>query len=368
MKTALPSPDPDPRSERVAALLAVLDSPAGVTAEDAAARGWESFQRRRRLAAPGPRRVWGLRPAWLGAAACAALVGTLGFSPAARSATVRVLSLFRVEHVAALPLDLSSVSGPAGGESTMNLVRQMLSDTVQVTVNEKNQTADSAGQAAALAGYALRLPAGFDATRFRINGAKDFQMTVDRDRAQEILSEAGLVGVDLPASLDGSTVSVRIPRAVAAMAGDCALWEKRTERNSAQPVMGPGCTVFGESPSPTVSLPPGLDMRQIAEIGLQFLGMSAGEARQYCQTIDWTSTLVVPFPRNQAVSREVTVDGVSGILLVRDPSTDPGAGAAERQQGSHYVLLWSRQGMIYSVAGAGDGSQGLALAGQLPPQ
>lgn len=342
---------PDARARWVEEQLASLDRDDSTAVHVGAA--WERWQARHALrSAPRPRRH---RLAWAGSAACLALIGALGFSSAARSATARVLALFRITQVTALPLDING-SAPLADRTTAGMIQQLVSDSLTVTRNDPNQLAATAGAATGLVGFAVRVPGGIGA-RYQVRGEKDFQMVVDRNRAQAILDSAGLVGVDLPPSLDGSTISVHLPAAVTVMMGDCSTWQAQPQNGFPSPPANGACTVLGESPSPAVNLPPGLDMQKIAEVGLQLLGMSAEEAQQYCQTIDWTSTLVVPFPRSQAQSQTVSVDGVQGILLTRTPPNGQ----------PFYVLLWSRGGMLYSIAGPGAGSQGLALAAQLPP-
>ncbi|HUX67638.1 MAG TPA: hypothetical protein VMV31_09125 [Terriglobales bacterium] len=344
-------PQDDPN---VAELMASLAPPPA--SEPDRARAWERF-RRRRLATPlPPPAPWRRRPAWVAAGAAAALVGALGFSPRARSATARMLSLFRVNQVAALPFD--AAGAPAADRSVRRMIAQLMRDEVTVTRNEPNLSAANIAQASQLAGFAVRYAPYADASAapaFRVQGGKDFQLTLDRARAQAILDAAGLGAQPLPPSLEGATIAVHLPRTVAVMYGPCAQWAAHSRGGFDAPPPTAGCTVLGEGPSPEVSLPPGLDMQQLAVLGLQLLGMTPEQAQQYCQTIDWTSTLVVPFPRGQAQSRPVAVDGVQGILLTR----------ARPGQVPHYVLLWSRQGMLYSIVGAGDGSQGLSLAGEL---
>lgn len=344
---------------QVAARFAAIAPPPAMGPEaeaEAVERAWTRLCARR--AAHATPRTWSLlaRPAWLGAAACALLVGTLGLSPAARSATARVLSLFRIQQVAALPVDLTSNS-PLANRSTASMIQRMIADELTITLNEKNQLVPSGGAAAQMAGFSLRYPLSLPAPQFFVEGAKDFTLTVDRNRAQSILDAADVTGVNLPQGLDGATMSVHIPRAVGVLYGDCARWLQRNATGLPSAPTSGACTVIGEGPSPTASLPPGLDMATIAAAGLQMTGMSASAAQQFCSTIDWTSTLVVPFPRNAANSRDVAVDGASGILLTTS--------ATARQP--QYVLLWTRGGMLYSIAGPGDGSQGLTLAAELPP-
>jgi len=334
-------------------LLAATD-PADVGGD--AARAWSRFEARRRDA-PARAHAWHLRPSWLVFGTAVALVAALGFSPRVRTATAQVLSLFRVSQVAALPFT-PLPNAPLADRTTAGMIAQMLADSATVTLNEAPQTASSADQASQLAGFSLRYAPswGSAAPAFRVQGGKDFHLVLDRARAQSILDDAGVAGVELAPNLDGAAISVHLPRGVVVMYGDCAAFAAATADGhpSSNPPVGPNCTVLGERPSPVVSLPPGLDMQQIATVGLQLLGMSPQEAQQYTSTIDWTSTLVVPFPRGQATSQQVSVDGVQGILLTR----------SRAGEGLHYVLLWSRQGMLYFVTGAGDGTQGLTLASE----
>lgn len=319
-------------------------------------RAWERFQARREsdplasLNGDGARRWSG----WLALGVGAALLGSLGFSSSVRSATAGVLALFRVDHVAALPFD--EAASPLADPTVNRMIKELQRDELKVTLNESNQNAADATQASQLAGFSVRYAPYWGAAGapgFRVQGAKAFQITVDRDRTQAVLAAAGIAD-QLPLSLDGAVVTVHLPRAVAVLYGDCSRWESSLGALPSPPVGG-GCTVLGEGPSPEVTTPPGLDMRQIAMVDLQLLGLSPAQADEYLQTIDWTSTLVVPIPEELAQQpRQVSVDGAEGLLLTRG-----------REGLGQYVLLWSRQGMLYFIAGPGDGSQGLQLAGEL---
>jgi hypothetical protein len=98
-------------------------------------------------------------------------------------------------------------------------------------------------------------------------------------------------------------------------------------------------------PSPTVTTPPDLDVAQLAQIGLQFTGMSAEEAQTFSQTVDWTSTLIVPIPRNGAVYTQVPVDGVTGYLIQRPADDAP-----------QYAVIWVKDGILYAIGGLGSNS------------
>jgi hypothetical protein len=98
-----------------------------------------------------------------------------------------------------------------------------------------------------------------------------------------------------------------------------------------------------------------VNLTKIAEIGLQLAGMSEQEAESICQTIDWTSTLVIPLPRNLSTYEEVTVDdGSKGVLI-----------HSEFRGNQRYALVWVKNGIIYSISGPGDGSEAVGLADSL---
>ncbi len=92
--------------------------------------------------------------------------------------------------------------------------------------------------------------------------------------------------------------------------------------------------------------PASLDIAKLAQIGLEFTGMTADEAAKFTSTVDWTSTLVVPIPKNAASNQQVTVDGVTGTLIER-PSDDA----------PQFALFWIKDGIIYTIGGLGSNSQ-----------
>ena len=117
----------------------------------------------------------------------------------------------------------------------------------------------------------------------------------------------------------------------------------------------PDCIIFTQMPSPVVNTPDGLDMAQLAQIGLEFSGMTKEEAAAFTATVDWTSTLVVPIPRNAATYQDVSVDGVTGKLIQHDS-----------EYAKEYMLLWVKDGMVYSITGSGsDSSSALKIAAAL---
>jgi len=85
------------------------------------------------------------------------------------------------------------------------------------------------------------------------------------------------------------------------------------------------------------------------------MGMTEEEAAQFSQNVDWTTTLVIPIPRYATTYREMPVDGVTGTLIVEDLENND----------SQYLLIWVKDGILYSLTGPGDGSSAVRIADTL---
>jgi hypothetical protein len=310
------------------------------------------------------------RFAWAAAVAAAILLMSLAF-PSARSFAQRLLSTLRIEKVQTVALDLSALDGVPSNGKVQEAISQMISDNVVVTTNEKPLPASTKQDAASLAGFPVRLPAArTDAPQFHVEGAHAFHMTVDRARLQDILDQAGRTDLILPASLDGASVSVQIPRSVGTAYGNCPQHQRNgagssssSSSQSQQPAPTPSlpsnCVFFMQAPSPLVNVPSDLNLQQLAETALQFVGMSPTQARQFCQTVDWRSTLVLPIPPSVRSYETVTVDGVQGTLMNTSNHRGPGG------SGTGYALVWVKNGIIYALFGSGDSSAAVQLANSL---
>lgn len=297
------------------------------------------------------------RFAWAGSLAAAILLISLAF-PSARSFAQRLLSTLRVEKVQTLPLDFSGFNGPRD-RVVQDAVGKMLSDDVVVTTNEKSLAASSKQEAAKLAGFPVRLPASLtEAPQFDISGAHAFHMAIDRSRLQDILDQAGRTDLILPASLDGATFSVQVPRSVHVAYGNCPHHDEENGQQppSPSPTVATNCVFLIQAPSPTVNVPENLNLQQLAETALQLTGMSPTQARQFSQTVDWRSTLVLPVPSSVQSYESVAVDGVQGTMMQTN---------VRRGNGPSYAVIWVKGGIIYALFTTGDSGSALQLANSL---
>jgi len=317
-----------------------------------------------RLFAPRWRPVWGL-------AAVALLVAILVSVNPVRSWAQRVLAMLRVQKIQVVTIDPTTLMSSSEPDShPYKLINQFIADNVVVTMDPgKPDVVSNVTRAAQLTGYPIRTIGNLGAPHsVEVNGETAFQMTINRERVATLLDEIGRSDINIPESANGALIAVHIPKTVISMYGDCPVRNRHVSSNPQSKaeamaerkmehmanMKDTNCTYLIQAPSPTVSVPPDLNMSDIAEAALELAGMSPAEAQSFCQTVDWSSTLVVPIPRNSGSYETVTVDGVEGTLITETLS-----------QGNRYSLLWIKNGVIHSLAGHGNSSDALSLAASL---
>src|ERR1700722_19027555 len=136
-------------------------------------------------AALSSRRVW---PVLI---AVAAVVGSLSI-PAVRTATLKSLQSLRMQKVQAINANFSTFVDANANPTLHQMITQMISDKVQVEVNEDDRPVPGAAAAREMAGFdVLLLGLRKDAPTLVVGGAHKVDMTVDRSRLKAIATEAG---------------------------------------------------------------------------------------------------------------------------------------------------------------------------------
>jgi hypothetical protein len=310
------------------------------------------------------------RPAW-GLAVVAVVVTILVSINPVRTWAQRVLAMLRVQKIQVVTIDPTTLMSSSEPDSRpYKLINQFVADNVVVTLDPgKPDVFSDLTRAAQSTGYPIRTIGSLGAPHsVEVNGETAFQMTFNRDRVVTLLDEIGRPDIQIPESANGVLIAVHIPKSVVSIYGDCparhkyvsshaqsegeAMAERKMERMAN--MKDTNCTYLIQAPSPTVSVPSDLNMSDIAEAALELAGMSPAEARSFCQTVDWSSTLVVPIPRNSSSYETVTVDGVEGTLITETLSEE-----------NRYSLLWIKNGVIHSLVGHGNSSDALSLAASL---
>jgi hypothetical protein len=301
------------------------------------------------------------KPYVAGAAAIVIAVVFLSL-PVGQKLVGQFFRTLRVQKVQAVNVDLSSFTDPNANPALHEMVAKMISDKVVVTVNEQDQAASDPGSAAKLAGFPVQLiNSRKDQPKLAVSGEHAINLTVDRSRLQAIFNEAGHPDLLVPQSLDGAAVAVDIPRAVQVQYGTCPTPTTATNAIASN-VTGPpaastqfsDCVRLREGPSPKVNVPPGLDVENLAQIGLEVAGMNPTQSHDFLKTVDWKSTLTMTVPRFLRSYQGVTINGTQGTLLTLAGRRGPG-----------YTLVWAKNGMVYSLVGFGDSGEAVALANSI---
>jgi hypothetical protein len=294
------------------------------------------------------------RFAWA-AAAVVILLSVAMLIPQVRAIGSSFLGLFRVEQFTIVQVDPENIEEQLGSSSNFEY---LLAEDVQFEEYGEMQEIFSKEEAAGLAGFEVRLPAPAPGDQqLIVQPGGRVSLLVDLPKVQALLDELRITELRLPAELDGVEVSLDLPVAVAAAYGTCEVTPEIMREAGEDPDRRPmvdlsECVTLTQFPSPEISAPPGLDIARIGQAFLQVLGMTPEEAAQFSQTVDWTTTLVIPVPRYGTEYQEVSVDGVEGTLIMQ----------SGRSELRHYLLVWIKNGIVYALAGPGDAQSAVELA------
>jgi len=298
------------------------------------------------------------RPIWIILVLVAAVAAGLGI-PVVRNLAMKSLQSLRMQKVQAVNADFSPYVDAGANPSLHQMVTQMISDKVQVETNEEDHTVPDVTSASQMAGFPVQLLSmRKDSPELTVGGVHKIAVAVDRARLQAIATEAGHPDLALPRSIDGTTVGVQVPRSVQVQYGTCP-GAATASKVVADNITGPSptttefsdCVRLREGPDPEVTVPSGLDVSGLAEIGLETAGMTPAQASDFLHTIDWKATLTLAVPRALRSYQGVKVDGTNGTLLSMAGRRGPG-----------YALIWAKDGRGYLLTGFGESSHAVDLA------
>jgi hypothetical protein len=284
------------------------------------------------------------RPIWTALAVITILALVFTLTPASAWAS-SFLGLFRVQNITVIQFDPEAMQRSGESfEDNKEEIQMIFQENLEISEGGETYPVDSVDAAAAAAGFTPRLPAALGEAKLAVQPGMRAELTIDRERMQALL-DVTEVNYRLPQNVDGKMITVEMLDAI--LAGYGCQPETRDAAPSAD------CVMLVQLPSPTVEAPEGLEPEKIGEAMLQFLGMSASEARALSQRIDWTSTLILPIPQGEGIRyQDVQVDGVTGSLIQEDGS-------------DNYMLLWVKDGFLYGLKGIGSTSEALNIAGTL---
>ncbi|MBN1249972.1 MAG: zf-HC2 domain-containing protein [Anaerolineae bacterium] len=294
-------------------------------------------------------------PGWVAIAVVLVLVGSLALSPV-RALAGRFLGLFRVQRIEVVEFSPAALFGEEGPDVAMRSLEKLMDEQVSIAVAGEPQAVDET-TLRSLSAFRVRLPAALSGEpHYTLQPGAEIAVNVDLSRIRALLDELGYADVTLPDSLDGAEVGVSLAPSAVAAYGDC---ERDPEMGSGAERPGDSdgdCTVLMQMLSPAVSAPDGLEVDKLGQAYLQLLGMSPEEAAGFSRQVDWTATLVIPLPRSEVAYEELTVDGVTGVLV--RPTHN-------RLPSDEYLLMWVNEGIVYALTGAGPTMEALQVANSL---
>jgi len=284
----------------------------------------------------------------------------LALTAPGRDVWQRFFSSLRIEKPKPVSVTIPGFSGNASTRRLQDAIGGMLADTTNVTLDEKDQPAATPEEASQLAGFAVQLPGKrTDAATLIVTGARTVAMTVNLAQLQTIYREAGNPSASLPPSLNDAKVAIRTAKAVQAKYGHCPVPVANTLQGQIQGPPPPStdngdCVVLTETPPVTADIPPGLDMQQLAAIGLELAGMSPNQRQAFQAIFNWQSAMAMPLPRFMRSYDSVTVNGAPGMLL-----------NTAGRRGPTYELIWKQGAIAYSLVGYGSAADALPIASSM---
>jgi hypothetical protein len=159
------------------------------------------------------------------------------------------------------------------------------------------------------------------------------RVTPDVEAIRMIFTAMELDPELIPDNVDGQPFTITLP------AGVLQTWEQ----DEGHPPIG-----LLQFTSPEVDVPNDVDVAALGEAMLQLFGMTPEEAERMSQTIDWTTTMVLPIPEGLVRVQEINIDGTTGLLFVSGWREYDGYEYHHRD----VALLWQRDGIVTLVAGS----------------
>jgi hypothetical protein len=271
-------------------------------------------------------RPWQRRTLFSGLAA-AMLVLTMVVFPSVRAAADSLLQSFRAKSVLFLPVDTERLRQLASLSSDPTA---LFITKPSIVGEEKSREVGSVDEAAGAVGFkpeqADVFPAKPDSTLITVHDSLKAQAQVNVDTVRDLLAAMNVNDVTLPDALGQAPITADVPAFVETT------------------YSGAGYRFdLVQGRSPTVTLPKGVELAQLGKAGLRLIGMQPEQADELSRQIDWSSTLVVPFPANLNDVVRVQVGDAQGLMV-----------NAGRGPERNVVIYWQRGDRFYVLAGQGS--------------
>jgi hypothetical protein len=282
---------------------------------------------------------------WLKGLAAAASVALIAVLLTASGLAETIITIFEPKQVVAVPI--SSVD-------LMNASGFTRYGTLTWSVPPKPYDVPDLATAKTESGLNVltpsQVPSGVNAAavRYGVMPRTTATFTFSADLTRQTATLLGRTPPPMPANIDGSKLFITGGPAVVQFFGD-----------GAAPAPGAGASPLSDLPKlliaqgkgPTVQSD-GVSVEQLQQYLLAQPGISPALAAQIKAIKDPSSTLPIPIPVDMASSKSITVQGVQGVFV----GDSTGLGSA---------VIWSKDGMVFGVAGTLTEAEILAVANSL---
>lgn len=253
--------------------------------------------------------------------------------PSVRAGARAFLDLFRVVNFAPVSVRADQVRkfNPGTNVDLPRLLGEQVEVLKEPTPPQKVATREEAGAAA---GVRVRLPTwlpvGLEQGSIEVMGEHALRVTLNTEAVNSLIDAFGIHDLRVPDEANGKSATMRV-----------------------YPIVNVSYATSGDRPrrvmllqgrSPEATLPEGVDLASLAEIGLRIMGIEDAEAHRFANSVDWRTTLIVPVPADIATFRQIDVQGNPGLII--ETKRRPGEQDA---QGTH--ILWSSNNSVFALMG-----------------
>jgi hypothetical protein len=287
-----------------------------------------------------------LASAWVKTAAAAAAVMLALVLLTVSGVAETIITLFEPKQVVAVPITAADFSTGAAGFQTYGTLTWS-SPPRPYDVPNRSEAEKASGMKVLTP---TELPPGTSAAtvRWGVMDRTTATFTFSATQTQAAAARLNRTPPPMPANIDGSKLFISGGPAVV------QYYEDGTAPKSASgtdPFASLPRLIVAQGKGPLVQSD-GVTVEQLQQYLLAQPGVSPQLAAQIKAIKDPSSTLPIPIPVDMATSKQVTVQGVQGVFV----GDSTGLGSA---------LIWSKDGIVYGVAGTLTESQILAVANSL---
>jgi hypothetical protein len=282
---------------------------------------------------------------WIKGLAAAASVALIAVLLTVSGVAETILTIFEPKQVVAVPITTADLTGAAGLTTY---------GTLTWSSPPRPYDVPDIATAAKVTGMKVlvpsQLPSGVSAAtaRYGVMDRTTATFTFSAEKTQAAAVKLNRTAPPMPANIDGSKLFITGGPAVVQYFDDGTT---PTASTGADPLAGLPRLIVVQGKGPLVQSD-GVTVDQLQQYLLAQPGITPQLAAQIRAIKDPSSTLPIPIPVDMATSKNVTVQGVTGVFV----GDSTGLGSA---------VIWSKDGVVYGVAGTLSESQILAVANSL---